>query len=292
MKTIASLFLLLAAGSRAADATPALPSDNFFDSGGTKIHYVEQGRGPPVLLIHGYLGTADRHWISTGVFANLAADHRVIALDCRGHGKSGKPHDPTAYGTEMGKDIVRLLDHLKISRAHIVGFSMGAIIVGHLLTTDADRFLSAALVGHPTVRRWTAVDEQEAEAAARDLESDPPFRAFILNAPRNAPPPNEDEIRRLSQTLTAANDAKALAAYQRGRRALAVTDDAVAAVRVPVLGIIGSADPSLAGMRDLKSVMPALSLIIVDGAEHGGERGVLRRPEFLVAFRAFLAARR
>ena len=95
----------------------------------------------------------------------------MIALDCRGHGKSGRPDNPTAYGAEMGRDVVRLLDHLKIQRAHIVGFSMGAFIAGHLLTTDADRFLSATFVGHHAVRTWTAADEQESEASARDLEA-------------------------------------------------------------------------------------------------------------------------
>jgi len=71
-----------------------------------------------------------------------------------------------------------------------------------------------------------------------------------------------------------------------------VKDAEIAAVRVPTLGIIGSADPALAGMQDLKTVMPALSVIVIDGATHGGERGVLRRPEFLAALREFLAARR
>ena len=276
-----------------ASQQAAVSEDRFFDSNGVRIRYVEQGQGPPVVLIHGYTGNAERHWMNPGVFANLASDHRVIALDCRGHGKSDKPNSPAAYGAEMGKDIVRLLDYLNIRRAHIVGYSMGAIIAGHLLTTDADRFLSATFVGHHAVRRWTAADEQESEASARDLETDTPFRSLILGiSPRDAPPPSEDEIRRLSQALVAVNDPKALAAYHRGRRGLVVTDAAMAAVRVPTLGIIGSADPSVTGMRDLKKVMPALTVLVLDGATHGGDRGVLRRPEFLPALRAFLAARR
>jgi pimeloyl-ACP methyl ester carboxylesterase len=267
--------------------------DRFFDSNGVRIRYVEQGQGPPVVLIHGYTGNLERHWINPGVFTNLANDYRVIAIDCRGHGKSGKPTSPRAYGAEMGKDVIRLLDHLKIRRAHIVGFSMGAIIAGHLLTSDADRFLSASLVGHPAVRTWTAADEQEAEASARDLESDTPFRLLILGIwPADEPPPSEEEIRKRSQAMVAVNDPRALAAYHRGRSALVVTDDKIARVRVPVLGIIGSADPGLTGMQDLKKAMPALSLVVVEGATHGGERGVLRHPQFLATLREFLAARR
>src|SRR5918995_610045 len=133
--------------------------DGFFDSNGVQIRYVEQGEGAPVVLIHGYTGTLDRHWINPGVFANLAKDHRVIAIDCRGHGKSGKPTDSNAYGAEMGQDIVRLLDHLKIPRAHIVGFSMGAIIAAHMLTTNPVRFSSVTFVAHHPVHKWTAADD-------------------------------------------------------------------------------------------------------------------------------------
>jgi pimeloyl-ACP methyl ester carboxylesterase len=97
--------------------------DKFFDSSGVQIRYIEQGTGEPVVLIHGYASSIERSWIEPGVLPNLARDHRVIAFDLRGHGKSGKPKDPKAYGTEMGQDAVRLMDHLKIQRAHIVGYS-------------------------------------------------------------------------------------------------------------------------------------------------------------------------
>src|SRR5881409_3760238 len=121
------------------------PQDRFLNSNDIRIRYVDEGDGPAVVLVHGYLGNIERHWIKSRVFADLVKDHRVVALDCQGHGKSDKPARPDAYGAEMGEDIVRHLDHLHIARAHIVGFSMGAIIAGHLLTTDPDRFLSATL---------------------------------------------------------------------------------------------------------------------------------------------------
>jgi pimeloyl-ACP methyl ester carboxylesterase len=268
------------------------PIDRIFDSHGARIRYVEAGEGPVVVLIHGYTANADRHWINTGLFANLARDHRVIALDCRGHGGSDKPTDPQAYGTEMARDVVRLLDHLQIPQAHIVGFSMGAFLAGHLLTTDGGRFLSVTFVGHHPIRGWTALDESEAEASARDLESDTPFRSLIVAVSPAGAPPSEDAIRKLSQTLEASNDPKALAAYHRGLHTLAVSDAELAAVRVPALAIIGSKDPAHAGVRDLTTIMPSLSLVVVEGAEHGGERGVLRRPEFIAALRDRLSARR
>ena len=94
------LSLMLAASSLPAE-------DRFFDSAGIRIRYVEQGSGPVVVLLHGY-GGSSKAWFDSGIFANLAQDHRVIALDLRGHGLSGKPHDPKAYGDEMGLDVIRL----------------------------------------------------------------------------------------------------------------------------------------------------------------------------------------
>jgi pimeloyl-ACP methyl ester carboxylesterase len=88
----------------------------------------------------------ERTWVDTGVLPNLATDHRVIAFDLRGHGKSDKPHEPRAYN-ELAQDAVRLLDHLGIAQAHIVGYSFGAVVVAKLLTTDAHRLLTATLGG-------------------------------------------------------------------------------------------------------------------------------------------------
>src|SRR5687768_18328775 len=105
-----------------------LAEDQFFDSAGVQIRYVEEGQGQPIVLIHGALGSIESNWIQTGVITNLSRDHRVIALDMRGHGKSGKPYEPAAYGHHMAEDIVRLLDHLKIQKAHLVGYSFGAVV--------------------------------------------------------------------------------------------------------------------------------------------------------------------
>jgi hypothetical protein len=87
--------------------------DQFFDSNGVRIHCTDQGSGEPVVLVHGVDGGM-HSWTSAGVLQNLAKNYRVIALDCRGHGLSGKPHDPKQYGAEMAVDIARLLDHVGV----------------------------------------------------------------------------------------------------------------------------------------------------------------------------------
>jgi len=81
-----------------------------------------------------YTSSLEQEWITSGLLHKLARTHCVIAFDVRGHGKSGKPHDSAAYGPEMAWDVVRLLDHLAIAKAHVIGYSMGAHIVARLLT--------------------------------------------------------------------------------------------------------------------------------------------------------------
>ena len=104
-------------------ATPT--NDQFFDSAGVRIRYVSAGQGEPIILIHGWAADAEM-WDS--LMQDLSRDYRVIAFDCRGHGRSDKPTDPKQYGMEMVNDVVRLMDHLGFSKAHIVGYSMGGSI--------------------------------------------------------------------------------------------------------------------------------------------------------------------
>src|SRR5437763_1192750 len=97
-----------------------------FDPNNVRISFTDEGTGPAVVLIHGFTGSALRHFDRPGVTTALrAAGYRVIALDCRGHGQSEKPMEASHYGIEMVRDVIRLVDHLKIARAHIVGYSMG-----------------------------------------------------------------------------------------------------------------------------------------------------------------------
>jgi pimeloyl-ACP methyl ester carboxylesterase len=275
-------------------AATGLAQDNFFDSNGVRIRYVEQGSGDVIVLLHGN-GSTLNSWINAGVLPNLAQDYRVIAFDARGHGKSGKPHEVNAYGREMGLDVLRLLDHLGIRSAHIVGYSMGANITAQLLTTHAERFMSATLGGAAGRFRWTeeqaASAEQEASERARECVS----RSQIYRlAPTNGPKPDEEEIKRRSAACMADpnQDRFALAALARSRKDGVITPSQVASVQVPTLGVVGSLDGYLADFQELKKLRPDVQLVVIDGATHGGERGAMRRPEFIAAVREFIASNR
>ena len=276
-----ALFLLLG---------PAAAQDLYFDAGGVSIRYVDTGAGPAVVLVHGFTGTIERAWMNTGILQDLARDHRVVALDLRGHGHSDKPHDPRAYD-EIGLDVIRLLDHLHIEKSHIVGYSLGGIIIAKLLTTHPERFASALLGGAAYRRSRSQRADEATEAAAREIEAGV-YRALIVStAPTDEPPPSEDAIRARSREIAASVDLRAHAALMRARRALLVSDAEIARVRVRSLAVVGGADPALPRVEAMRKRWPGLEVEVVPGVAHPTvhERGLPRRPEFAQAIRRWIA---
>jgi pimeloyl-ACP methyl ester carboxylesterase len=258
--------------------------EGYFDSNGVKIHYVVEGQGEPVLLIHGFTSSIQGQWGTPGVIKGLAGDYRVIALDNRGHGKSDKPHDPKAYGTEMVEDAVHLLDHLKIDKAHVVGYSLGGTITAKLLVTHPDRLLSATLGGSGGVREGAVPARYN--VLAESLEQGKGFGPLIeALTPAGRPKPTEEEIKLVNERLTANNDIKALAAVIRGMKDLAVSDDKLKANQVPTLALIGEIDPLKKGVDALDGKMANLHVVVIDGADHVT---AFIRPEFLKELKDFL----
>jgi pimeloyl-ACP methyl ester carboxylesterase len=269
------------------------PEDKFFTSNGVKIRYIDAGRGEPVVLIHGFSSSLDANWGSQGIIDKLSKDFRVIALDCRGHGKSDKPHDAASYGIQMIEDVAHLLDSLAIRKAHIVGYSMGGAITGKFITMHPDRVISAVFGGSAPRMGWSAENERGSEELASSLESGQGMRPLILRlAPPNEPKPSEEAIAQQSRAALGRNDALALAAVQRGNKDQVVTLAEVKALRMPLLAVVGSADPVKAGVDAFKQTKPELSVVVIEGATHSGARGAPARPEFFSAVHDFLVAHR
>ncbi len=145
----------------------------FTTSDGVKIHYMIMGKGTPVILIHGYTGSAEGNWFRNGIAQALAKTNMVIAIDCRNHGRSDKP-EPRGRG--KAEDVIEMMDHLKIQNAHFHGYSMGGAIVGRLMALIPERFITAGFGGsgiRETDPEWIAkvpkdkegVDPQESEAS-------------------------------------------------------------------------------------------------------------------------------
>ncbi len=105
-----------------------------FLSDGIAIAYEVHGEGRPILLIHGFGSSGRINWVDTGWVETLTgAGYQAITYDNRGHGDSRKLYDANLYyAHEMAEDARRLLDHLGIERAPVLGYSMGARIAAFL----------------------------------------------------------------------------------------------------------------------------------------------------------------
>jgi pimeloyl-ACP methyl ester carboxylesterase len=258
---------------------------------GVNIHYVEQGGGEPVILLHGFTGNIEKAWIDRGIFAELAKTYRVIAFDSRGHGKSDKPHDRAQYGREMGQDIIRLMDYLKLPKAHIMGYSMGAQITAQQVTKNPERFLTVILGGSTGRIGWSDEDQKLVNVLSADLDRGSITALVLALWPTNQPKPSADadEVKAISAKLLEGNDPKALAAMVRSRPDQVVSLAEMAAIKVPTLGIVGTLDPAKRPFDELKAALPPMKLVQIEGAPHLGAHG---RPEFIKAVKEFLAEHR
>lgn len=256
-----------------------------FDSDGVRIHYRIEGQGEPVLLIHGFGLNGMMQW--TKVRNALKDDYRVIAIDNRGHGKSGKPHDPEQYGIEMARDQVRLLDHLGIEKAHIIGYSMGGGIALQVVVGHPERVQTAVIGGSG----WSEPDEGDFELRRpliEDLENERGFgKLFERLASTESNEKERQGMAQLGALLAAINDQKALAAVLKGRWDHRPTEEQVRAIQTPMAAIIGENDPIRPAAEKLKELNPATKLIIVPDASHQTAYGA---PEFIAGVRELLAA--
>lgn len=95
---------------------------------GVRIHYQVEGKGPPVILLHG-LSETHETWRIASYVKSLKQAYKLILMDARGHGDSDKPHDPKVYSMKlMVADVVAVLDDLNVDKAHLIGYSMGGWI--------------------------------------------------------------------------------------------------------------------------------------------------------------------
>ena len=240
---------LLASLLVAMQAAAVEPTHGAFTaSDGVKIHYLEAGQGTPVVLIHGYTGTAQGNWFSNGVAEALAKNHHVIAIDCRGHGQSDKPHDPQMYGPRMYQDVLELMDHLKIDKAHVHGYSMGGAIVTGVLA-----WRPSGSSPRPTAGR----------ACPRSTRSTrPKFRPTI-------PVPIRKRPKRPASCAPRPNDAEALAAvrqypWKEGERgAIDLTK-----IRIPVLAINGQFDGPNAKTHRMQRELSNFRAVVLPGKSH------------------------
>lgn len=124
----------------------------FVDSDGLQIYYARFGRPPddraPLLLVHGWGAESQSNWLDTGWIDALAPHRSLITIDTRGHGRSAKPLalEPYSYAA-MSRDVLAVLDALKIKRCEFMGYSMGSFMGAWLLGHHPERFTAMVLGG-------------------------------------------------------------------------------------------------------------------------------------------------
>jgi pimeloyl-ACP methyl ester carboxylesterase len=234
-----------------------------FDSAGVDIAFLDTGgpsEKPPILLIHGFASNVQTNWVGTGWVDFLTkAGYRVIAFDNRGHGESQKLYELTDYGAPlMAEDGRRLLDHLGVVRAHVVGYSMGARIAAFLALAHPDRVVRLVFggLGINMVRGMagTGPIARALEAQSIDDVTNPTARTFRAFAERTK------------------GDLKALAACIRSSRA-PITTEMVASIAVPVLVAVGETDVIGGSAADLAKLIPGARGFTMAGREHNNAVG-------------------
>jgi pimeloyl-ACP methyl ester carboxylesterase len=248
-------------------------------SDGVKLAFERLGSGTPVVLVHGFGSSRQQNWKSTGWYDSLTeAGFGVLAMDCRGHGQSDKPHDPSFYGhPRMAEDIATVMDAAGIAAAPLVGYSMGGFLILRLAASRPARGVKLALggVGEYYLRgaRIADADSRNRLAEAlltddKDSITDPRGRMFRAFADQ----PGKDRF--------------ALAACMKAM-SQGLAPDMLAEISKPVLVVCGELDDVAGAPGPLAAAFPDGRSVTIAGRDHMtavGDRGTRRAvTEFLLA---------
>jgi pimeloyl-ACP methyl ester carboxylesterase len=238
--------------------------------GGADLAWHELGAGRPVVLLHGFLSSAQGNWFAPGITAHLAdAGFRVIAPDCRGHGQSAAPNDLAAWPPDvMAADVEALIGELRLTDYDLAGYSMGGRTAARVMVRGA-RPRRCVLGGMGDF----GIMEAGPRAAA--------FEDAIRHGEAAADPAMGKAIARMmaAQGMQPAAMLGVLAAFAPTSRA------ELASVPTPTLAILGEDDHDNGSVDALADIMPACTPLRLPG-DHGG---VVATPAFRDAILAFLA---
>jgi len=266
-------------------------------SSGVPIHYEVIGAGPPIVLVHGFASSLEGNWGQTG-WLDFLVSHgcTVVGVDCRGHGLSGTPHDPAAYGAnQMPDDVLAVMDAAGLEHADIMGYSMGVGIALNLLARFPDRITSLIAGGQGGVR-MPVEDPQSRIAIAEALEADD---ASTISDPRASSMRRFADSRAKNPDSLAGrgNDLLGLGALWRsdvaaGHLLFYVDDEQESILRrreAPVLAVVGENDVSIRASRRLVEIIPHAELVVLPGYDH---MSAVRADEYKDAVAAFLTSHR
>lgn len=237
-----------------------------FNSGGATIHYREEGRGTPLLLLHAFPLSSQTY---APQVAALAKKYRVITPDHRGFGKSTLAGKQPSEMRQLAADAVALLDHLQISQAVVGGVSMGGYATMALLREHAARAKAIILID-----TQMAADDEAGKAKREELAKatearglDPVVEAFLprlLSA--NATPAMKAAV----EAEMRANSPEAVAAGLRGLALRPDSSEVLKNYAGRALVIVGEADP-ITNVEKAEQMVKQLSrakLVKIPGVGH------------------------
>jgi non-heme chloroperoxidase len=266
-RALLTVLLVFVTATAQAQATPK--SASFTTSDGVRIHYLEAGQGPAIVFIPGWMMPA---WIWEKQIAYFAPRHHVIAVDPRSQGDSDKPADGN-YPERRARDYNELIEHLKLTRPVLVGWSMGV----HESLTYVDLFGPGSVGGLVLVDGfiWEKPDPQMGRGMAQWMhgfqrERRKSAEAFIRSMYKK--PQSEDYFRRVTEAslATPTNTAVVLVENLMDREDWTPVLAKLAEAKTPVLAVFapqfGSQQTSSADL--LRAKVPSSTVLIFEDAGH------------------------
>jgi len=228
-------------------------------SDGVAIAFERLGEGPAIVLVHGFGSSRSQNWKSTGWYGGLtAAGFSIVAMDCRGHGDSGKPHDEGAYGHDrMAQDVIAVMDAAGLTSALVCGYSMGGFIGLRLLAAHPERITKMAIAGVGENYLKDAITSPAARAAladalvTEDKESITDARGKMFRA--FADQPGKDRF--------------ALAACMRAMSPR-LAPATLAALTRPILVVAGAQDDTAGRPEPLADMFADGRAVVIPGRDH------------------------
>lgn len=231
------------------------------------IYYTEKGKGEPVILIHGVLVNSDLNWRLPNVSQRLSKHYRVISIDLRGHGFSSKPYGKENYGMKLVKDIIDIMNELRIEKAHIVGYSLGGFISLKLATTYPDRAYSI-IIGGAGWEKSTPENLQKLNmitTAMRTNEDCTPLLELVGMKKQGF---QRIAIWVANKYYQKTNDLKCIADLLDSTTELEVSEDSLKKCSLPILIIAGTRDPMCKNAEALAKTLPNGKLTWIKNGTH------------------------
>ena len=231
----------------------------YVDSSGVSIHYHVEGDGPPLVLQHG-LTNSLQNWYAYGFVEELQKEYRVIMVDARGHGRSGKPHDPKGYGLKLRvNDVLAVMDDLGVSKAHYMGYSMGGRIGFGIVLYALDRLHSLIIGGMSADTPNTDVPPEDRISLLRQG-----MARYVADAEAKEGSMEDGRRERLLD-----NDPEALIAATNAPRGTDGIEDILPRIDIPCLFYCGEADGFFQGAKEVSQIIPNARFASFPGLNHG-----------------------